>query len=525
MFESQLGETGSTIVQFALALVAVVALIFLVAWLAKRLSGGRFGHVHGDEASMQVLDTLHIDTKRKLVLVRQGKLEHLLLIGGGSDEVVERSMIGGIPLAARVQATKQQEKPNEEDTLARPAGRFRQTSRFSRSLSSKKDRALAEDATGSTKPPEDNPVSPGASDRLGSAGRTVASSTIANSVQEKPSPPMGETGPTSKAGEKDTSDPASPLTLKTGNKPDPSLSDQNDRLQKSLDQALSESLIDNDRISESPAPVTGPRREPTVSGNETKPAAAASVHDLDLERELEAALELDSFEAEPEATPPPVDLPPLPDLPTLPAVEPRKMDDAAPETGDQAPSVKAKESITPAPLDHRPGSVSTPEETGTTSPVASQEVDEAQSESAQPVVKDPMEPSPLIDPPQPKFPSGDRGISGKKPDETVKPSEDVPVELSGRSDPPISVPIPSRGPAANATTLAQPGKEDEPSVTPDERSDEALDISAMLHPNSPKPETGKTGSDTKTDADPLPDDLDDEMRLLLGEIAGEPDKK
>jgi hypothetical protein len=63
--------------------------------------------------------TLAIDPKRKLVLVRHGKLEHLLLIGGGSDEVIERSMVGGIPLAARMQASKAQEK-QEDESYSRP---------------------------------------------------------------------------------------------------------------------------------------------------------------------------------------------------------------------------------------------------------------------------------------------------------------------------------------------------------------------------------------------------------------------
>ena len=526
MFESQLGETGSTIVQFALALVAVVALIFLVAWLAKRLSGGRFGHVHGDEASMQVLDTLHIDTKRKLVLVRQGKLEHLLLIGGGSDEVVERSMIGGIPLAARVQATKQQEKPNEDDMHPRPAGRFRQTSRFSRPLSSKKDRALGEVATsGAVKSPEDNPAGSKTSARPDSTERAAAASPIVSSVQGKPSQLASETDPAPKANEKDASGLVSPLTSKAENKPAPSLPDQNDRLQKSLDQALSESLIDNNRPSESPAPAAESREEPAAPGHETKPAVTGSVHDLDLERELEAALELDSFEAEPESTPPPVDLPPLPDLPTLPDAEPRKIDDDAPKSRNQTPDVETRENITPARLDRRPAGISPSEETGATSSVAPQEADEAQSKSTQPTIKDPMEPSPPADLPQTELPGDNRIAGGKKSDRVIKPSEEIPVELSGRSDPPISVSIPSRGPAANATTLAQPGKDDEPSVTPDARSDEALDISAMLHPSSSKTEAGKTEPDTKPDDDPSPDELDDEMRLLLGEIAGEPDKK
>jgi flagellar protein FliO/FliZ len=133
VFEEQLGETGGTIAQFGLSLIVVVALIFLVAWVVKRFGGSRFGGHHGDEAELQVVSTLAIDPKRKLVLVRHGKLEHLLLIGGGSDAVIERSMIGGIPLAARMQASKAQEK-QEEESYSRPADRFRTSNRFSSAL-------------------------------------------------------------------------------------------------------------------------------------------------------------------------------------------------------------------------------------------------------------------------------------------------------------------------------------------------------------------------------------------------------
>lgn len=511
MFENQLGETGNTIVQFALALVVVIALIFLVAWLAKRLSGGRFGHVHGDEASMQVLDTLHIDTKRKLVLVRQGKLEHLLLIGGGSDEVVERSMIGGIPLAARVQATKQQEKPSEEEQPLRPTDRYRSPSRFSRSLSHKKneDRELDRDSASSGfKAAESGPASLMAksptttptTDALGSQNKASASPVEAKADQDP------------KTAEKDNPDTISTGLLKsedkkkTEDRTEPSLPDERDALQKSLDEALTVSLLDNDPPLESSAPPVEPPEPAPTAAKKSEPTATGSVNDLDLERELEAALELDSFEVGPTNTPPLMELPPLPDLPKLPGGD-------ADETA--AKKREVQEPKAEKPDEAKPGSVKDkPDSKGATN----KDVPFAAFEKAdKPATKDPMEPSSTPD--SMKADSADEP-DDKKPEAGLSPERDLPVELSGRSDPPIAVPIPSRGPAASATTLAKTDKVATPtSVAPETKPDDALDISAMLHPASIKADADT--SDSEVDAD----ELEGEMRRLLGEIAGEPDKK
>ncbi|MFK7793430.1 MAG: flagellar biosynthetic protein FliO, partial [Devosiaceae bacterium] len=137
MFESILGETGGTIAQFILALLVVLLLIVLIAWLVRRFGGKRFGAGNNHEAELEVVTSLAIDPKRKLVLVRHGKLEHLLLIGGGSDEVVERSIVGGVPIAARLMANKTPEKPKEDNILQRSSGQGVRSDRFASALARK----------------------------------------------------------------------------------------------------------------------------------------------------------------------------------------------------------------------------------------------------------------------------------------------------------------------------------------------------------------------------------------------------
>jgi flagellar biosynthetic protein FliO len=93
------------LVQAIGALVFVLALIGLVAWLMRRfgptLRLGRAGR-------LRLVETIALDSRRRLVLVRRDDTEHLLMIGGTSDLVIET----GIDAA-----------PNAPRAPARPRGR------------------------------------------------------------------------------------------------------------------------------------------------------------------------------------------------------------------------------------------------------------------------------------------------------------------------------------------------------------------------------------------------------------------
>lgn len=75
--------------RFVGALFLVVALIFAVAWLAKRLGlGGRIATARG-KRRLIIQEVLPLDGKRRLVLLKRDGVEHLLLIGLTADVVVE----------------------------------------------------------------------------------------------------------------------------------------------------------------------------------------------------------------------------------------------------------------------------------------------------------------------------------------------------------------------------------------------------------------------------------------------------
>jgi flagellar protein FliO/FliZ len=81
--------------RFALALVFVLALIGLASWLARRFGlGGRVFSARTGARRIGIVEATTIDARRRLVLVRRDNAEHLLLIGGGNDLVVEH----GIPV-------------------------------------------------------------------------------------------------------------------------------------------------------------------------------------------------------------------------------------------------------------------------------------------------------------------------------------------------------------------------------------------------------------------------------------------
>src|SRR5689334_20660091 len=84
---------------FIFAFVAVLALILLVAWLVRRFAGNRLGTTanRGRMPRLAVIDAAAVDGRRRLVLVRRDNVEHLLMIGGPSDIVVESNIVRAMP--------------------------------------------------------------------------------------------------------------------------------------------------------------------------------------------------------------------------------------------------------------------------------------------------------------------------------------------------------------------------------------------------------------------------------------------
>src|SRR5438034_11693468 len=100
--DSLFGAEGSLIVRFVVAFVIVLALIGLTFWLIRRFGGARVGAAaqRGRQPRLAVIDAAPVDGRRRLVLIRRDNVEHLLMIGGPSDIVVEQNIVRAVPVAS-----------------------------------------------------------------------------------------------------------------------------------------------------------------------------------------------------------------------------------------------------------------------------------------------------------------------------------------------------------------------------------------------------------------------------------------
>lgn len=584
MLDDLFGETGGAIAQFVLALFVVLILILIVAWLLKKLGGGRFGATNSGQAELAIIDTLAIDPKRRLVLVQHGKLEHLLLIGGGSDEVVERSIVGGLPISARVQANKPQPPAPDKapEPLARPSSKF--LDRLERTNAARKSSAAK---SGTDKPPALSPAvsEPAASDSEtrsddgASSGTspaiagTAAASTIAagsayaamiastSKAESENAADSSASKPDDNAASRSSSDtkanptpiaatpppmPAAPvaqpapidlppllnLPKSSGTTPPvpagksapsadkPSPTSEREAIEESLNTALHDSLL-------APEPAQTPEAASTIvtsqitTSIEEKPtdteASASSsddpetgsADDMDfnlfddgeLEREMEAALA--------DTSPTPAPSPELDSQSTAAIEAELAIDLEGPATDLKMPSDTASDAPeTPS----GPGPGSAPASNPTVSSKTT--ADAAKSKEAD----DQVASTAAEDKDRPKDMQAPEDVQAPK--DTLPPLKDIPVELS-RPDP-VAIQIPSRGPAANATsvTKADNGVGSDVTSAMPEGPSSPVDLSQLL-------ETPTSGEQAASESETEPasgksSDLDEEMRRLLGEIAGDP---
>ncbi len=85
---------SDTFLKFFFAIVIVLALMGLLAWALRRFAASRVGTSsgRGRVPRLAVIDATKVDNRRLLVLVRRDNVEHLLMIGGPTDFVVEANI-------------------------------------------------------------------------------------------------------------------------------------------------------------------------------------------------------------------------------------------------------------------------------------------------------------------------------------------------------------------------------------------------------------------------------------------------
>ncbi|AUG52020.1 FliO/MopB family protein [Thalassospira marina] len=78
--------------RFIAALVFVLALIGVIALLARRFVPGARTINRGKKRRLALIEVLPLDAKRRLVLVRRDDTEHLIVLSPNGDVVVERNI-------------------------------------------------------------------------------------------------------------------------------------------------------------------------------------------------------------------------------------------------------------------------------------------------------------------------------------------------------------------------------------------------------------------------------------------------
>lgn len=92
--------------QFVLALVFVLALIGAAAMLARRFGLGHAARPAGRNRRLCIVESLPLDAKHRLILLRRDGVEHLIVLGAASGTVVERGIVAaeiGFGAALRAQ--------------------------------------------------------------------------------------------------------------------------------------------------------------------------------------------------------------------------------------------------------------------------------------------------------------------------------------------------------------------------------------------------------------------------------------
>jgi len=108
------GQSGLKVVFFVILVLVLLALAF---WLLRRFGGRRLGSAatRGRQRRLGVIEQATVDGRRRLVLIRRDNVEHLLIVGGPTDVVVEQKIVR----AAAPREAAPLRPPAAADTLPR----------------------------------------------------------------------------------------------------------------------------------------------------------------------------------------------------------------------------------------------------------------------------------------------------------------------------------------------------------------------------------------------------------------------
>lgn len=95
--QSVFGSEGSPIVQYVVIFAVIFTALAAIVFTVRRLTGRSLAlpgrtPARGRQPRLGIVDVYELDRARQLILLRRDNVEHLLLVGGPNDVVVERNI-------------------------------------------------------------------------------------------------------------------------------------------------------------------------------------------------------------------------------------------------------------------------------------------------------------------------------------------------------------------------------------------------------------------------------------------------
>src|SRR5580700_1222178 len=108
MDDSLFGIAMPLPVKFLLIFGFVLCVLFAFLWALRRFGTGQLGGAgtRGRQHRLSVLEWAKVDARRRLCLVRRDNVEHLLIIGGPTDVVVEANIVRAVAASRDVALTR-----------------------------------------------------------------------------------------------------------------------------------------------------------------------------------------------------------------------------------------------------------------------------------------------------------------------------------------------------------------------------------------------------------------------------------
>src|SRR3954468_2183139 len=127
---SRLGIEASPLVNYLIAFVVIFAVLALAALAIRRFTGDRLA-MNGQDRNrarqprLGIVDVYDLDRQRQLILLRRDNVEHLLLIGGPNDVVIETNIVrvAGARLPAPAEPAVPERGEPMPDRIEAPAAR------------------------------------------------------------------------------------------------------------------------------------------------------------------------------------------------------------------------------------------------------------------------------------------------------------------------------------------------------------------------------------------------------------------